>query len=328
MSNKIDIAVTLYGFTEKYCSIQDYGFEDMFKELNKLGIKKFEIIAPQMFNTYPLPSDEEINELLSLCKKYDVTPFSYGGYLDIGKYSDHDMNDQEILDEINYDLMTAHKLGCQYLRYTPIPGHLFKAASRLAELYNIKIAMEVHSPSRPSDPNIQEMLKKIQETGSSYIGLLPDFGCFIERPNPLLIQRYLEKGANLELLNFIVENRHNDYTEESMWEKVKEMGGGQAERLAISELFGFLSFAPADLEGFKTLLPSCMYFHGKFFHIGEDLIESTIPYEALLQMIVESGFEGTIMTEYEGHCFYLNDAEVQIERHLKMTQNILGKIHA
>jgi sugar phosphate isomerase/epimerase len=265
--------------------------------------------------------------LLSLSKKYDVEPFSYGGYVDVGKYSDHDMSDQEIISEITFDLMTAHRLGCKYIRGFGIPDHLVKDAARFAEFYNVKIAFEVHVLSRPSDPEIQEFLRQIKELGSSHAGFVPDFGCYIVRPNPLVIERYIGLGADKELLNFIVENRYNGYTEESMWQKVQEMGGTEAERLAISELFGFLSFAPeADLEGFKTLLPNSFYFHGKFYHIGEDCVETTIPYEDLLELIVASGFEGVIMTEYEGHCFYLNDAEEQIERHLQMERNILNTI--
>ena len=327
--SKIDIAVTLYGFTEQWVNNPEFELEDMFKLLNRWGIKKFEVIAPQTFARYPLPSDEEIERLLELCGKYGVRPFSYGGYLDIGKITDHDLDDREVLHEIRCDLITARRLGCEYLRYTPLPLHLIGDVARLAETYGVKVAMEIHSPSKPSDPNVQAMMKEIQATGSSYIGLLPDFGCFIEKPNPLMIRRYLGMGAKKELLDFIVENRHNGYTEESMWDKIRQMGGGNVERLAISELFGFLSFAPkADLEGFASILPSCFYFHGKFFHIGEDLVETTIPYEELLRLAVEGGFQGTIMTEYEGHCFYLNDAEEQIERHLKMTRNILEKLGA
>lgn len=326
MHSKIDLGVSLYGFTEQWCSDDTFGFEEMFKELNRLGIKQFEIVGSQMFNTYPIASDEEIEQLLTLCKKYDVLPFSYAGQVDGGKFSDHDMTDEEIISEATFDLMTAYKLGCKYMRGYGIPNHLVQQVAQMAEYYDIRVGLEIHAPSRPSDTNVQELLQLIKESGSKYIGLVPDFGCFIERPNPLMLQGYLEKGANTDILNFIVENRHSGYNEESMWQKVLDMGGGQAEKLAISELFGFLSFAPADLEGFKTLLPYCQYFHGKFYHIGEDCIETTIPYQELLEMIEESGFEGIIMTEYEGHCFYLNDASEQIERHLQMERNILEKL--
>jgi sugar phosphate isomerase/epimerase len=113
-----------------------------------------------------------------------------------------------------------------------------------------------------------------------------------------------------------------------MTAKMAEMGGGEAEKMAVSEWFGYLSFAPADLDGFRTVLPFARYFHGKFYHIGEDCVETTIPYEKLIRMAVESGFDGTLMIEYEGHTFYLDDAEEQIARHIRMEKRILADLQA
>lgn len=326
-NSKIQLGVSLYSFTEQWADSDEFSFADMFRELNRLGIQKFEIVGSQMFDSYPIVTEPEIQHLLDLCTQYNVTPFSYAGQVDGGKFSDHDMTDEEIITEATFDLMTAYKLGCKYMRGYGIPNHLAVPIAQMAAYYDVKVGFEIHAPSRPSDPNVQELVTIIRESGSSHIGLVPDFGCFIEKPNPLTLSRYEEQGAKRNLLDFIVANRHTGYTEESIWQKVQEMGGGQAEKLAISELFGFMSFAPADLEGFKTLLPYCHYFHGKFYHIGDDCVETTIPYEKLIEMIVESGFAGVIMTEYEGHCFYLNDASEQIERHLHMEKAILQKVH-
>lgn len=326
MQSNIELGVSLYSFTEQWADSDDFSFEDMFKELNRLGVKRFEIVGSQMFDSYPIVQDAEIKHLLDVCEKYDVAPFSYAGQVDGGKFSDHDMTDEEIMTEATFDLMTAHKLGCKYMRGYGIPNHLAIKTAQMAEYYDIKVGFEIHAPSRPSDAKVQELVQIIKDSGSKHIGLVPDFGCFIEKPNVQMLKNLINDGANPDLLNFIVENRHTGYTEESLWEKVQSIGGKRIDKLAISQMFGFLSFAPADLDGFKTLLPVCLYFHGKFYHIGEDCVETTIPYDKIIAMIVESGFEGVIMTEYEGHCFYLNDASEQIERHLKMETSILNQI--
>lgn len=116
MKNNIDLGVSLYGFTQRYIEEDGYNFREMFEDLNKLGIRKFELVGAQMFQNYPNPTDEEINEVMELAEQYDVEPFSYGGYVDFGKLPDHRMNDDEIMDQVTYDLMTAHKLGCKYIR--------------------------------------------------------------------------------------------------------------------------------------------------------------------------------------------------------------------
>lgn len=296
----------------------------MFEDLNKLGIRKFELVGAQMFQNYPNPTDEEINEVMELAEQYDVEPFSYGGYVDFGKLPDHRMNDDEIMDQVTYDLMTAHKLGCKYIRGFGIPNHLYERVAQMAEFYQVVVAYEIHAPQRPSDPDIQELITIFKKLQSPWVGFVPDFGCYIEKPNELHIQRYMGLGAKRENLQYIIDNRWNGFTEEQMTQKIEEMGGGLAEQMAVSEWFGFLSFAPADIEGFKTVLPYSKYFHGKFYHIGEDCVETTIPYEELLGLVVESGFNGTIMIEYEGHSFYLNDAVEQIGRHITMEQRILA----
>lgn len=325
MSSSIEYGVSLYGFTENWINNPQYQLRDMFAELNKLGIEKFELVGSQVFNDYPMPKQAEIDEVLSLCEQYQVKPFSYGGYIDVGRFSDHDMTDGEILNEVTYELLTAHRLGCEMMRSGLIPLHLLAPAAAMAERYNVKMGFEIHAPSKPSDENIQALLAEIRKIDSPYLGLIPDFGCFITKPNPLMIERYHELGAKPELIDFIVANRHTGYKEETMTAEIKKRGGGDAEFYAISEIFGFLSFAEhADIEGFKTLLANSLYFHAKFYHIGEDCIETTIPYDELLTAIAESGFAGTIMTEYEGHCFYRNDAVEQISRHLVMERSILA----
>lgn len=324
LNNNIDLAVSLYGFTERFIKESDYGIEQMFQELNQLGVKKYEIVGAQAFKDYPIPTEEEINSVIEFSEKYDVEAYSYGGYIDMGKVTDHDMSDEEMINEVVLDLMIAKKLGCKILRAPYLPVRLLAQVAMFAELYQIKIGYEMHAPDKPSDKNIVEYIKELEELNSEWVGIIPDFGCFIERPNIISIEKFINMGAKRVLLKFIIDNRWNGYTEETMIKKITSMGGGEVEKIAISEWFGFMSFGPADLKGFKKLLPYCIYFHGKFYHLEEDCIETTIPYEALVRMIVESGYSGTILSEYEGHAFDLDDAVEQLERHFKMVKKILG----
>lgn len=321
---KIDLGISLYGYTEKFVKEDNYGFEEMFQEMKRLGVSKAEIVGAQMFQNYPNPSDDEITEVLTLAKKYDVEPFSYGGYVDFAKHTGYEMDDEEKLHQVECDLMTAHKLGCKFMRGFGIPEHLYPKVAELAERYQIPVCYEIHSPSQPSDDEVQNLAQIFEKLKSPWVGFVPDFGCYIERPNEIQIKRFLDMGAKKENLEFIIENRWNGYTEDEMQEKMKKLGGGLAEKMAVSDWFGSLTFKPADIEGFKTVVPYSKYYHGKFYHIGEDCKETTIPYETLLTIIKESGFEGTIITEYEGHLFMQNDAEEQIERHIKMERELLG----
>lgn len=327
MLKGIDFAVSTYGFTERFIKEKDYGIAQIFKEVSDLGVKKVELVGAQTFQSYPVPTESEIQEVIGAAEKYKIEIYSYGGYIDMGRITDHDMTDAEMVNEVVLDLMTAKKLGAKILRSPYLPVRILPQIEMFARLYDIKVGYEMHAPDQPGSPEIQAYVEAFKKMNSEYIGFIPDFGCFIERPNRISIERFESLGGKRELLDFIINNRWSGLSEKEMTEKIMSMGGLEAEKMAVSEWFGYMSFGPADLEGFKTLLPYCIYFHGKFYHIDEDCVETTIPYEKLLNMIVESGFKGTILSEYEGHTFYLNDAAEQIERHLRMEKNILGISH-
>jgi hypothetical protein len=210
-----------------------------------------------------------------------------------GRISGQTPTDEDVILDLTADLMTACDLGCRYLRAGNVPEHLLGLTAQLAERYGVSIGIEVHAPSRPSDADIQ---------------------------------RLLAMGARQDLLDHIIANRHSGVSELQMWDEVRARGGGNAERAAIAEFFGFLSFGPADLDGFRTLLPWSHYFHSKFYHVGEDLTDQQIPVDKLLTDIVASGFEGVLMSEYEGHAFHLDDAEEQVARHLQLERRILSSI--
>lgn len=324
----IEQAVSLYGFEERLVDLPEYGVEDMFAELNQLGIRKFELIGSMVFEQYPRPKASEIRAVLDAAKKYDVEVFSYGGYTDVGKITGRDATDAEIILDVTADLMTARDLGATYLRAGAIPVHLLEQSAAMAERYGVKIGIEVHAPSKPSDASVQALLAMMDKLDSPYLGLVPDFGCFIERPAEPALARHRANGAKEELLDYVIEHRHDGLDEAGMQATIASMGGGEAEKIAVSEFFGFLSFGPADVEGFKTLLHRTQYFHSKFYHVTEDLQDPQIPVDRLLAAIVESGFEGVLLSEYEGHAFHMDDAHEQLERHLRLEQGILNKLAA
>ncbi|MBO5999520.1 MAG: hypothetical protein J6P87_07510, partial [Lachnospiraceae bacterium] len=254
---------------------------------------------------------------------YDVEPYSYGGYCDFGKRPDRDLDDNERVGEVVRDLMTAHKLGCKMIRGFGIPGHLYPRVAQMAAFYQIPVCYEIHAPQKPSDPEVQELKKIFEEINSPWVGFVQDFGCFIEKPNPVVFDNYVKMGAKPENLRYIIDNRWSGMSQEEMEDKMREMGGGQPEILAVSTWFGGQSFSPeADIEGFKSIVHLCRYFHGKFYNIGEDCVETTIPYEKILDVIVESGYEGVLMIEYEGRI----NPEEQIPRHIQMEHRILGEL--
>jgi len=322
MKGNIKLAVSLYSFGEPFYTQPSFGFADMFEILKKLDINRFEIVGEQMFDNVPIPSNEKIRELLDACDRYGMAPLSYGGGIDMGKYTGRDMTDEEMFRDAVCDIRTAKLLGCQFLRSGKIPLKFYERYVEILEKYGITAGIEIHSPSKPSDANIQEMCAEMDRIGSKRLGFVPDFGCYIEKPSPRSIDRYLAQGAHKEILDYIIANRHSGMTEAEMTEVVTGMGASTADLLALSAFFGFMTFGPADIDGLKSVLHNAVYFHGKFYEVTEELYETTIPYDKLIKAIDDSGFDGYIMTEYEGGANSL----VQVPRHLAMERKILASL--
>jgi len=325
MTKNIDFGVSLYSFTQQWYERPGYGFADMFKFLRSIDVSRFEVVGSQSFDQYPVPRTESIRELLELAERYGMQPFSYGGGVDMGKFTGRDMNGEEIFREALDDLRVAKMIGARYLRATKLPLPYFERLAEMAERYDIKCGVEIHAPSKPGDANIQALAEEFSRIGSPYLGFVPDFGCFIERPSPTLRDYYQRRGARKEVVDYAIDNRHSGKGEETVWQEVQAMGfRSEADHIAVSELFGHMSFGPADFEGFKAVLPHTLYFHGKFYHVDETLHETAINYDKLLGIVAESGFSGTMMTEYEGHAFYLDDAEEQVTRHIAMQKRFFN----
>ncbi|GAA1061454.1 TIM barrel protein [Agromyces bracchium] len=320
----IEQGISLYSFNREFVTLPDYTIEDALDDLVALDVQQYELVGSVFFEHYPRPDPAEVERVLAASEVRGVTPFSYGGYMDVGRITGHDPGPQDYILDLTADLRTARELGCRYLRETNIPIDLLPMAAEFADYYGVNIGIEVHAPSKPSDRHIQEQLEAFERIGSERLGFIPDFGCFIERPAAPALDRHIAAGADPELLEYIIANRHSGLTEDQMHQRIREMGGGEAERVAIAEFFGFLSFGPADLDGFTTLLDRTHYFHSKFYYVTEELEDPTIPMPALLSAIVDSGFQGVLMSEYEGHAFQDSDAPLQLARHLRLEQQILS----
>ena len=69
--------------------------------------------------------------------------------------------------------------------------------------------------------------------------------------------------------------------------------------------------------------------HGKFYQITEDLVEPSIPYDQIVKVLTEGGYNGYICSEYEGNR-WIEDAEevdsvTQVSRQQKMLETLISQ---
>ncbi|MGB8455508.1 MAG: TIM barrel protein [Anaerocolumna sp.] len=320
---KIKLGITLYSFTKEYVS-GEYSLENCIKRCAEIGVDGYEIVATQMIPSYPYISEEFLGLVYKYAAEYGVKPVSYGANTDRGMRYDRDLTEEELFARTLLDIRSAHKLGCKVMRaqYLLSPENLVRVAP-YAEEYNVRVGIEIHNPETPSSPAILKYLEAIEKSGSHYIGFVPDFGCFADKPNIDSYYGALERGADKEMLDLAVQMK---YDEVPMPEALKRLTDRNADAEVLSSfynMYGFLTFSKnPDLKGLKKILPYCVHFHGKFHAMKEDGNEMSIPYDKILPIIDNAGFEGYIVSEFEGHA--RGNAYEMTKKHIAMERRILG----
>lgn len=303
MSN-IKLGATLFCYGTNYARYE-YDFEECVKQAALAGATGYEIVGTQMLPSYPNVSDEFLGLVNDLKVKYGIGPVCYGANNDRGMRPDRDLTDDEMLADTIIDLKAANKLGCKVMRsqYMLSPA-AFERLAPYAELYDVKVGIEIHNPETPSSPKMKEYLEVIQRTGSKHLGFVPDFGCFAVAPNKPMWDAALAMGVKEEHLQLAADCRYQGLTIEETQKKLTEAGASSAIQRALQGMYGFVQFRskselPRLLEDLKNILPYCFEMHGKFHYLSEDCVEPSIPYEEIFAMLKDTDFDGYIICEYE-----------------------------
>ena len=319
----IKLGVTLFSYTKEYCS-GIFSFEDCVRYTAQMGLDGYEIVAAQMSPSYPYISDEFLGQVNALKAKYGISPICYAANTDMGMRYDRDLTEQELLSATLRDIRSAHKLGCKIIRvqYRLSPEVLVKAVP-YAEEYDVKLGIEIHNPETPSTPKMQAYYDAIVASGSKHIGFVPDFGCFADKPNYNAYEGALERGANKELLDYAVQLCYDQVPMKEAEALLMAKNPDKEVMASFYMNYGYLQFTKnPDFEGLKRIMPYCFHFHGKFHHMLDDGTERSIPYEKILPIIQDAGFDGYIMSEYEGRRPDCSTVDM-IQRQIDMQRRIL-----
>ena len=319
MSN-IKLGISLFSFTGEYAR-GDLDLEGCIRTAAELGAEGYEIVATQMISSYPIVSDEFLAKIEKYRDKYGIGPVSYGANMDKGIIKGRHLTTDELVERSIIDIKSAAKLGCSVMRQQYLLStEGFKRIIPYAEMYGVKVGIEMHNPDTPSSPRIQEFIKVIKDSGSPYAGIVADLGSFATKPNKPHWDKALADGAKEEHLQLAAKLRYDGKTFDEATKVLKEAGASAPVFTALQGMYGYVTFyKEPDLKGLKEIMPYCIHFHGKFHYMHEDNTEASIPYERILPVIQDSDFEGYIVSEYENN---YNEVEMT-RRHILMEKALL-----
>lgn len=329
MKQKIKRGVSLYSFQHE-TFLGRMRLEDCIRTCAELGAYGIEVVGEQTFTGWPengMP-EREVEQWHALMKKFGTVPVCHDFMLDYKRYKHKAMPFSEQVDSVKNDLILASRLEMKFVRsLVSVDPDVLVAAAPYAEELGLKILLEVHAPLHFDHPWILRHAEAYEKSGSKALGFLPDMGMFLERYPRIWTERFIRKGCPQAAADFIEKSYEDRRLSEYVIQDV-EAKWGAGPQLAMAETLRHnAAFNPRRMLEF---MPRIHNVHAKFYEMTEELQEWSIPYDKVIAVLQEGGYEGYLCSEYEGNRWIEDafpvDSVEQVRRQHQMFCNLLGEV--
>ena len=265
--------------------------EDIFMHMQDIGAYGLEILADGIIKGYPNPTNDWLDKWFGMVEKYDIVPVEYGHWVESRMFRDRDYTTDEALNMLVHDIKLASFMGFTCMRT------------------KLGVCDETLTPV----PNWKEFIRRALPYAEKYnVVMCPE----IHAPTLLkdrMIEEYCEFIDKEQTKHFGLNIDFGVFqTNNSMFRRIP---GWDPNRPTHSE--------PEDII---PLLPYTYCCHAKFINMDENFVETTIPYDKVVPIMKEHGWNGYLLSEYEGP----NKDEpgystTQVLRHHVMLKRLLGE---
>lgn len=328
MTGQIKRGVSLYSFQNETFQGK-MNLEDCIRTCADMGARGIEIIGEQTFWGWPEyeVAQADIENWHALIKKYDCVPVSHDYMLDYKRYKDRPMPLEEQVASVKRDIDFGVQLGMPFIRsLVSIAPEVLVAAAPYAEEKGIKMLTEVHAPLHFDHPWIIRLAEAFDKSGSPALGFLPDMGMFLHAYPPVWRAKFERLGVPKNIADYIVKAYEDRVLSEYVILEVQQMGGvGPA--IGMAEVMRHnAAYEPKRMLDYMPMIHNI---HGKFYEMTPDYVEPSIPYDEIVAVLKQGGYNGYICSEYEGNR-WIEDAEEpdsveQVRRQQVMLANLLGE---
>ncbi len=334
MANKQNMkrGISLFSFQEKYYT-GEMTLEDCIATVTDFGIKGIEMLPDQMIPGYPSItynlSEEFVVTWHELMDKYKTEPISLDVYGETKVYKNRMTTHKEILDQLIGFMKMAKKLDFKIIRLTfHLPIEVIEMCIPYAEEFDIKIAVEAHAPHILTSEWVSRNIELAQKYGTKHFGIMPDLGTFSKTIPQAVINESLRHGGQKQITEYIHEVYKNRKIPYDLVEKIKDMGANPVDIwLAQRVVRGVWTYH--DPKYLLEYMPFITHIHGKFYEMDENNVEPDVDYENVMHYLIEGGYSGYIMSEYEGQRLTQDidtgyDEVEQVRRHQEMLKSYIG----
>ncbi len=268
----------------------DMDLEDMFMNMQDIGAYGLEILADGTIHGYPHPTGEWLEKWFGWIAKYDIVPVEYGHWVESRMFRDRDYTTEESFQMLLHDIKLASFMG-----FTCMRTKLGVIDEKLSPVSDWKEFIKRALPYAEKYNVV--MLPEIHLPTKLKSKMVEDYCDFVDKENT----KYF--GINIDFGVFMTPS--ND--------RVMAAPPG-------------VDLTPSKPEDIIPLLPYTYCCHAKFNNMDENFEETTIPYKDIVEIMKKHGWNGYLLSEYEG----INKdvpgySTTQIRRHHVMLKRLLGE---
>ena len=274
--------------------------DDVFEEVADTGATCFELLTSYI-EGYPNPSNKWVDHYWSLCEKYHLQPAELGHWAENHLRRGPAMSDDEVVEELKQDFRLANLLG-------------FKALRTKITCVNVLCDPE---------PGWQSYIEKALPYAEKYDVMMQNE---VHLPTTLHTPHIRD-----EYLDFIHRTGTSHFGFNIDFGTFQYKPAKGMEDMAMSDFKDVTK--PEEIVDFLPYSRAC---HTKFTSMNENFEEETIPYKEVIDLMIENGWNGYLLSEFEGTIRFkaeqgpeyfgraMDEVPDQVRRHQIMMRNLLG----
>jgi sugar phosphate isomerase/epimerase len=286
-----------------------------------------EVVGGQSFRNFPFVASEEARDFRESMDRLQLEPTALGVFADSARLPDRLLTDDEIVSEFEHQIDAAVTLGFPMVRAgLGLSPSVLEALVAHLEHKEVIFTLELQGATHPDSPVLIETLRAFERLQSGYLGLTLDFSLYMPAI-PLTLENHLSQlGVGAATIAALGETFRG---ENDGWRSFEAAAAADhTPRAIIEQCRGWLfRFGRTPPEAFGHVLPWVHHAHAKYWDLERPETDIVEPYRAFLQMLLDSGYEGAIASEWGG-CDWLEIADIDAfdltSQHLALIANIVA----
>ena len=320
------LGTTIFSFNNEFHQ-RKFTVEQLIDKVAELDLGPgVEILGFSHIRGYPEVSEDFVRMFRNALDRNNLEPSCLSMNADINIRRDRPMTIDENYEYHKTQIETAAKLGFPVAKTQVMAGpEVLLRLLPLAEKLKIKIGVEVHSPEAADSPGVMAFREMYEKAGSPNLGFVPDFGACVTGVPKCFVEHFRELNISEEFIKIAIDtwSLSGTFGERIAQYQIreKEAGANQAEIGAMFMIFAMLG--RQDPRKWLDIMPHVIHVHGKFY----DALEPAVPFDELLPLFRDNGYNGFLSSEWEGNAFNEDEATPQlVALHARMRRILAGKM--